>query len=150
MPADESFTLAEAARLTGLSTRALARRVERGSLPASKRNGRRIVTLRALVEAGLIDPATRERPAWSRQGVDPAEVARELIETVIRQAIDLHALRQAIGDVADASERGHAEQAAALEAARQEREELRRKIAAMDEDRAALRRELAQVRRSRS
>jgi hypothetical protein len=119
-------------------------------LPASKRNGRRIVTLRALVEAGLIDPATRERPAWSRQGVDPAEVARELIETVIRQAIDLHALRQAIGDVADASERGHAEQAAALEAARQEREELRRKIAAMDEDRAALRRELAQVRRSRS
>jgi DNA-binding transcriptional MerR regulator len=150
MPADESFTLAEAARLTGLSTRALARRVERGSLPASKRNGRRIVTLRALVEAGLIDPATRERPAWSRQCVDPAEVARELIETVIRQAIDLHALRQAIGDVADASERGHAEQAAALEAARQEREELRRKIAAMDEDRAALRRELAQVRRSRS
>ncbi|HEY7705845.1 MAG TPA: hypothetical protein VH968_01595 [Gaiellaceae bacterium] len=150
MSADESFTLAEAARLTGLSTRAIARRIERGSLPASKRNGRRIVTLRALVEAGLIDPATRERPAWSRQGVDPAEVARELIETVIRQAIDLHALRQAIGDVADASERGHAEQAAALEAARQEREELRRKIAAMDEDRAALRRELAQVRRSRS
>jgi DNA-binding transcriptional MerR regulator len=150
MSADESFTLAEAARLTGLSTRAIARRIERGSLPASKRNGRRIVTLRALVEAGLIDPATRERPAWSRQGVDPAEVARELIETVIRQAIDLHALRQAIGDVADASERGHAEQAAALEAARQEREELRRKIAAMDEDRAALRRELAQVRRRRS
>jgi DNA-binding transcriptional MerR regulator len=150
MSPEESFTLAEAARLTGLSTRAIARRVERGSLPASKRNGRRIVTLRALVEAGLIDPATRERPAWSRQGVDPAEVARELIETVIRQAIDLHALRQAIGDVADASERGHAEQAAALEAARQEREELRRKIAAMDEDRAALRRELAQVRRSRS
>jgi DNA-binding transcriptional MerR regulator len=150
MSPEESFTLAEAARLTGLSTRAIARRVERGSLPASKRNGRRIVTLRALVEAGLIDPATRERPAWSRQCVDPAEVARELIETVIRQAIDLHALRQAIGDVADASERGHAEQAAALEAARQEREELRRKIAAMDEDRAALRRELAQVRRSRS
>jgi len=146
---EESFTLAEAAHLTGLTTRAIARRVERGSLPARKHNGRRMVTLRALVEAGLIDPATKERPAWSREGLDPAEVARELIETVIRQAIDLHDLRQAIGDVADASQRGHSEQAAALEVARQEREELRRKIAAMDEDRAALRREVAELRRRR-
>lgn len=43
-----------------------------------------------------------------------------------------------------------AEQAAALELARQEREELRRKIAQMDEDGAALRAELAELRRQRT
>jgi DNA-binding transcriptional MerR regulator len=144
---DESYTLAEAAELTGMTTRALARRIERGSLPATKRNGRRRVTLRALTEAGLIDPNTRERPAWSREGIDQAEVARELIATVIRQAIDLHDLRRAIEDVADASQRGHAEQEAAHEVARQERAELRQKIASMDEDRAELRRELEEARR---
>lgn len=144
---DDSYTLAEAAELTGLTRRALARRIERGSLPAGKRNGRRTVKLRDLVASGLIDPNTGERPPWSREGLDPSELARQVIETLTRQAIDLYELRRAIADVADASERGHAEQAAALELARQERENLRRKIGQMDEDRAQLRRELGERRR---
>jgi hypothetical protein len=142
----ESYTLAEAAELTGLTPRALARRIERGTLPATLKNGRRRVTLGALAEAGLIDPNTLERPPWSREGLDPAELARQVIDTLTRQAIDLHELRHTIASVADASDRGHAEQAAALEAARQERDELRRKIAQMDADRAELRRELRELR----
>jgi hypothetical protein len=148
---DDTLTLRQAADLTGLTTRALARRIERGSLPAIKRrDGLRRVKRRDLVTAGLLDPNTDEPPTWSREQLDPSELARQLIDTLTRQAVDLYELRSAVAALADSSERGHAEQAAALELARQEREELRRKIAQMDEDRAALRREVDELRRRRS
>lgn len=150
MALDESLTLREASELTGLTQRALARRIERGSLPATKRrDGRRRVKLADLTRAGLVDPNTGERPEWSREGIDPAELARQVIETLTRQALDLYELRRSVSELAQASDRGHAEQAAALEVARQEREELRRKIEQMDADRAALRRELRELRKRR-
>jgi excisionase family DNA binding protein len=134
---DDSLTLREAAERTGLTQRALARRIERGSLPATKRrDGLRRVKLRDLVAAGLLDPNSGERPPWSREPLDPAELARQVVETLTRQAIDLQEL----------SERMSLE----LERAEREREQLRQKIAEMDEDRAALRRELAELRRRRS
>src|SRR4051812_50071156 len=49
-----TVTIAEAARLTGLSKDALRARIERGSLRASKRGGVRRVPLDELAELGLL------------------------------------------------------------------------------------------------
>lgn len=130
-PPPERLTLAEAAALTGLSKVALARRIERGSLAATKeRDGLRRVTLRALAEAGLVNPAQPgERPAWSRQGIDAAAVARELVRTVIEQAVSLYELRRELAALAETT---------------------REKIVRMDNDRREMHTELDQARRERA
>ena len=50
-----TYTITEAADLTGLSRKAIARRVERGSLRSVVRNGRRRVPRSELVRAGLLE-----------------------------------------------------------------------------------------------
>ena len=52
--AKRSVTIAEAARLTGLSKEAIRARIDRGSLRASKRAGLRRVALDELAELGLL------------------------------------------------------------------------------------------------
>ena len=52
--AKRSVTIAEAARLTGLSKEAIRSRIDRGSLRASKRAGLRRVALDELAELGLL------------------------------------------------------------------------------------------------
>ncbi|HSE81640.1 MAG TPA: helix-turn-helix domain-containing protein [Gaiellaceae bacterium] len=49
-----TYTITEAADLTGLSRKAIARRVERGSLRSVVRNGRRRIPRSELVRAGLL------------------------------------------------------------------------------------------------
>ena len=62
-----TYTITEAAELTGLSRKAIARRVERGSLRSVVRNGRRRIPRSELVRSGLLDEGD-QRP---REG-DPA------------------------------------------------------------------------------
>src|SRR4051812_26734186 len=52
--ARRSVTIAEAARLTGLSKEAIRSRIDRGSLRASKKAGVRRVPLDELAELGLL------------------------------------------------------------------------------------------------
>ena len=52
--ARRSVTIAEAAKLTGLSKEAIRSRIERGALRASKRGGVRRVPLDELAELGLL------------------------------------------------------------------------------------------------
>jgi excisionase family DNA binding protein len=52
--AKRSVTIAEAARLTGLSKEAIRSRIDRGTLRASKRAGVRRVPLDELAELGLL------------------------------------------------------------------------------------------------
>jgi excisionase family DNA binding protein len=54
-----TLTISEAAELTGLSRKAIARRVERGSLRSLVRRGRRLIPRAELVRAGLIPPEGR-------------------------------------------------------------------------------------------
>jgi hypothetical protein len=149
-PVKERYTLAEAAEVTGLTVKALARRVERGSLRSSHgRDGRRYVTLKALAEAGLVNPATGQPPAWSRQGIDAQAVARELVDTVIRQGIELHELHKRLSDLALASDAGDAailEQIARMD---EERDELRADLERASRERAELRRQLERQSRSK-
>jgi excisionase family DNA binding protein len=62
-----TYTITEAAEATGMSRKAIARRVERGSLRSVVRNGRRRIPRSELVRAGLLGDGERE----PREG-DPA------------------------------------------------------------------------------
>jgi excisionase family DNA binding protein len=61
-----TYTITEAAELTGLSRKAIARRVERGSLRSVVRNGRRRIPRSELARAGLLG----EDETWPRES-DP-------------------------------------------------------------------------------
>jgi excisionase family DNA binding protein len=128
---EERFTLAEAARLTGLTSQALARRIERGSLPAAKVGGRRYVKLRDLAAAGLLDPATRTRPRWADARLDSAALARELIGELTARGLRIFELERRLDDLASRTE----EQQLQLDEAKRERAELRSQIERLEKRR---------------
>lgn len=79
----ETYTTAEAARLTGTSVRALRKRIERGTLRAARADDGWRIPRSELERAGLrIGP-----PAAA------VDVVRELAETIRRQERELAALR---------------------------------------------------------
>ena len=107
MARKRTYTIAEAAELVGLSRKAVARRVERGSLRSVVRDGRRLIPRSELVRTGLLPDEGRE---WGRD-VDLAELpipaatpaqqpdtalvglVRELLERVERQATEIAQFR---------------------------------------------------------
>lgn len=107
MARKRTYTIAEAADLVGLSRKAVARRVERGSLRSVVRNGRRLIPRSELVRVGLLDEDGDERgangevmelPAPAATPPEASETAvvglvRELLERVERQANELAQFR---------------------------------------------------------
>lgn len=94
-----TYTITEAAELTGVSRKAIARRVERGSLRSVVRNGRRRIPRTELVRAGLIDEgAQRPRdgspasPLLPRPGpgTDLAETGtnEDMLAALFREVLD--------------------------------------------------------------
>jgi hypothetical protein len=126
-------TIAEASELTGLSRKALARRVERGALSATTENGLRYLDSRELARAGLLDLSTGKPAKWTGRRIDPDAVARELVRTLTEQSVELYELR----DELDA----HSEQ---LRQARREREAIRDELAQAKRERAELRQQIEQ------
>jgi Helix-turn-helix domain len=98
-----TYTIAEASELTGLSRKALARRVERGSLRSVVRNGRRLIPRSELVRAGLVVEEREERGTERGTTDLPAVTGdsesslvlliRDLMERVERQANELAQFR---------------------------------------------------------
>ncbi len=107
-----TYTISEAAELTGLSRKAISRRIERGSLRSLVRNGRRRIPRSELVRAGLLpenadgapelDPRTlllpRPAPAADLKEAGRAEelliaLVRELLDRVERQASEVAEMR---------------------------------------------------------
>lgn len=92
-PDAELLTLPEAAVLTGLSVKALTRRIERGSLPAERHGGRRVVRKgelerRRLIGAGRIDEGGGgELLVWR-------EMHRQAVEKLAERDAELAATRQ--------------------------------------------------------
>ena len=94
-----TYTITEAADLTGMSRKAISRRVERGSLRSVVRNGRRRIPRSELVRAGLLgegQPQPREsdptapllpRPAT---GGALAEMgtSEDMLATLFREVLD--------------------------------------------------------------
>lgn len=90
----EALTIAEVAERTGLSKAALARRIERGTLRAVKRNGLRRIPVSELERAGLAatDSTTLSHVA-PRGSHDVAAVITSLTERLEAQAYELGRLR---------------------------------------------------------
>jgi excisionase family DNA binding protein len=105
VPRKRTYTIAEAAELTGLSRKAVTRRVERGSLRSLVRRGRRLIPRSELVRTGLVPPEAEPRDRAgptpglpsppSTPSADPlspfgdhelAPLLRELLERLERQA----------------------------------------------------------------
>jgi hypothetical protein len=121
---EERYSLAEAAALTGLTSQALARRIERGSLPAVKINGRRFVALADLAAAGLLDPATGARPRWADAHLDSAALAREIVAELTARGLRILELERRLEALARRTE----QQQRQLDEAKAERAELRSQI----------------------
>lgn len=78
-----TYTITEAADLTGLSRKAIARRVERGSLRSVVRNGRRRIPRSELVRNGLLEDTEKRPPAGSPSSplLPRPGVGTDLVET---------------------------------------------------------------------
>ena len=93
-----TFTIAETAELTGLSRKAIARRVERGSLRSVVRNGRRRIPRSELERAGLLaegdegtpnlDPGALLLPRPAAGGLEPAGGQEDVLATLVRELLD--------------------------------------------------------------
>jgi excisionase family DNA binding protein len=94
-----TYTITEAAELTGLSRKAIARRVERGSLRSVVRNGRRRIPRAELVRAGLLGEGdSRPRgsgpaapfPPHPATGAELAETGatEDMLAALFREVLD--------------------------------------------------------------
>lgn len=95
----KTYTVSEAADLTGLSRKALARRIERGSLRCVVRDGRRRIPLAELVRAGLVEDEEQVGEEFDPRFLLPGEVrphadlpvpydANQTLAAVIRELFD--------------------------------------------------------------
>jgi excisionase family DNA binding protein len=125
---EQRYTIAEASKLTGLSKGALARRVERGQLASMKDGRLRYITARDLAAAGLLNLSTGAPPPWVGQRLDPSEVAREIVETLVRQGVELHELRGQLRALSLESRSDDEDLRAEIERAREDRLQLRRSL----------------------
>ena len=123
----ETYTTAEAARLTGTTVRALRKRIERGTLRAARGGGGWRIPRSELERAGLHISAP----------VPATELVRELAETIRRQERELIALRALPAKVEQ-----HRRTLAALDV---ERQEAQRRAAQSDAEAQALRAEVEQI-----
>jgi excisionase family DNA binding protein len=123
----ETYTTAEAARLTGTTVRALRKRIERGTLRAARAGEGWRIPRSELERAGLHISAP----------VPATELVRELAETIRRQERELIALRALPAKVEQ-----HRHTLAALDV---ERQEAQRRAAQSDAEAQALRAEVEQI-----
>jgi excisionase family DNA binding protein len=94
-----TYTITEAAELTGVSRKAIARRVERGSLRSVVRNGRRRIPRSELARAGLLEAGSQRAPRngpaspplpHPGAGGELAEVERpeDMLTSLFREVLD--------------------------------------------------------------
>lgn len=94
-----TYTISEAAELTGVSRKAIARRVERGSLRSVVRNGRRRIPRSELVRAGLLEDGAQRAPRSGPAtpplphpgpGGELAEIERpeDMLSALFREVLD--------------------------------------------------------------
>jgi excisionase family DNA binding protein len=93
-----TYTITEAADLTGLSRKAIARRVERGSLRSVVRSGRRRIPRTELERAGLLDggeqhppdgdPAAPFLPRPSSEALAETTSTEDMLAALFREVLD--------------------------------------------------------------
>ena len=80
--------IANAARATGLSVKAIRGRVERGSLPHVLVDGRRRIPVRALLEAGLLVQGGSAQTARRPVPADPVLEELRALRAEVRRLAD--------------------------------------------------------------
>jgi excisionase family DNA binding protein len=93
LAAKRNLTISEAAELTGLSRKAMARRVERGSIRSVLRSGRRLIPRSELVRVGLLPREGITQLAdsvlsQSRAVSDEVSGEQSLLEVLVRELLD--------------------------------------------------------------
>lgn len=134
----ETYTFAEAEKLTGLTRKALRNRVYRGKLQAVLRDGVRRIPHSELDRAGLlqarfeIDGAPGEGTSRSGDISREAAIVSEMLERLERQAGELAEMRLL---TRQAESLGHDRERliADLHAERSEAEQLRQRVAELEE-----------------
>lgn len=90
----ETYTIAEAAKATALSHKAIRNRVDRGQLRVSLRDGVRRIPASELERAGLLGPAAEAAKGQEPQGGSlGGNMLGELLDRLERQAGELAELR---------------------------------------------------------
>lgn len=82
------MTIREAAEATGLTQKAIKRRVERGSLRSVLRDGRRLIPASEIERAGLAGDVVHAPQGPGSNGATPPGLA-ELVAIIERQATEL-------------------------------------------------------------
>jgi excisionase family DNA binding protein len=151
-----TLTVEEAAKLTGLTKTALKRRIDRGTLPAVVRGGRRRIPVSELYRRGLATPsppaddssgaATPSTPVsvppGSKDGTGPSAASSgaagwaELLNRLERQAIELAAL-QGLPAQIEVEQRSREQIEAVLHETRAELSAARTRIAELEASTAA-------------
>jgi hypothetical protein len=95
LAAKRNLTISEAADVTGLSRKAMARRVERGSIRSVLRSGRRLIPRSELVRVGLLPPEeqsgvdlTNSMLSEPRTALEDAGGEQSLLEVLVRELLD--------------------------------------------------------------
>jgi hypothetical protein len=91
-----NLTISEAAELTGLSRKAMARRVERGSVRSVLHSGRRLIPRSELIRVGLLPPDGYSAVDRLTDSVFPQSVTvsdevggeQSLLEVLVRELLD--------------------------------------------------------------
>ena len=129
----ETYTISEAAELTGLTDKSVRNRVDRGQLRVVKRDGLRRIPRSELKRAGLIrsepEAPTGVEPASEQLG-DPALVS-QLLDRLERQASQLGELR-ALTSQAESLQDQRARLEAALESAREDARRANARVAELE------------------
>jgi excisionase family DNA binding protein len=95
LAAKRNLTISEAAELTGLSRKAMARRVERGSIRSVLRSGRRLIPRSELIRGGLLPHEGYSATDRLTDSILPQHVTvsdeadeRSLLEVLVRELLD--------------------------------------------------------------
>lgn len=135
----ETYTFAEAEKLTGLSRKALRNRVYRGKLQAVLRDGVRRIPRSELDRAGLLQARFELDGAQGGEGLPGSggisretEIFTEMLQRLERQAGELAEMRL-LTRQAESLEHDRDRLVADLHAERSEAEQLRQRVAELEE-----------------
>lgn len=125
-----AVSIAEASELTGLSKKALARRIERGSLPAVTRDGRRMIPRSELERRGLLTTPGRGDSGQGLPRGIPAGESSALVRE-LRETAEQLGRYKVLAERAESLERQAATERAARETAEAEVYRLRAELEAL-------------------
>lgn len=138
------LTVRETAEATGLTDKAVRRRIEKGQIESVSRDGQRLVVRRSLIESGLISEGGEAKPeAGGKSSPKPVAEAAE-VATLVAALPEVAKLGEELGrykaltETAETANRQLQEKVASqeteLEAARQREADLKARVEVLEKE----------------